>query len=571
MEIKNNIENSQEKSFAELLDESLGVRKETEKGNLVSGAVVRIDKDVVFIDLGLKSEGIVPLGEFINKDGEPEIKIGSEVEVLLEKSNSNIPKVSKRKADLFKEREKIEKSFETGEPINAKVIEKIKGGFQCDIGNDIEFRAFLPASQVNNYPNSNIDDPVGKNLEAKIIQNDRNGIVISRKKLLEELREIKRKETLSTLDEGKIISAEVVNIIDQGVFADLNGVNGFIPISELSWGRVKHPTDVVSLKQYINVKVLRIEDEGNRITLSIKQTQPDPWETVKEKYKPGSKVKGKVVTTKDFGVFVELEPGVQGLIHVSELSWTKNFRHPKEIIETDSPVEVVVIDTNLQDKKLSLSLRQIEPSPWQVFKNNNPKGTKIKGKIKNINEHGLFIEVAESIVGLVRPENINWQGKVNPVETYDVSKLGQEIEVVVLNVEPKQNRIALGIKQLSEDPWELARKNYKPGETALNAKINEVTNSGFVVELENEIEGFFKLSDVNNDRNQELQQTYKTGDEITGLVVGFDRNKRRINLSKNRLDQKLERERLSDFISSQGDTSEKLGDILSEQLKSIEE
>lgn len=562
---ENNIQNADEKSFEELLNENLGTADEDQKGRLVTGTVVRIDTDVVFVDLGLKSEGIIPIEEFRDKKGELETEIGQEVEVLMEKIGSGLPQVSKSKADLYKERDYINKAFSENEAISAIAVNKIKGGYLCNIGTNANISAFLPASQVGLHPSS--EDIAGTEIEVLIIQNDNNGVVISRRKLLEGKREEQRKETLANLTEESVVKGEVFRLIDKGAFIDIGGLTAFIPIGEISWGRIKHPSDVLTVKDKVDVQVLKIENEGNRITVSHKHTTEDPWEHIKEKYIQGTKITGKVVSTKEFGVFVELEPGVEGLIHVSELSWTRNFKHPKEIVEIDSPVEVVVIEANPQDKKLSLSLRQIEKSPWQIFKDENNIGDVLTGTIKNINEHGLFVEVSEGLVGLVRPENISWQGKVNPKESYESTRIGEQLDVSLLHIDIKSQKIALGIKQLIDDPWELARKKYKQGESMVAGKVKELRPNGLIVELANGVEGFYRNSELGQEN--ETDKKYSIGDELTGLVISFEKNKRQVNLSTKRLVAKQEKERVSDFISSQGDSSAKLGDILGEKLKTL--
>jgi len=562
---ENNIQNADEKSFEELLNENLGTADEDQKGRLVTGTVVRIDTDVVFVDLGLKSEGIIPIEEFRDKKGELDTEIGQEIEVLVEKTDSGLPQVSKSKADLYKERDYINKAFSENETISAIAVNKIKGGYLCNIGTNANISAFLPASQVDLHPSS--EDIAGTEIEVLIIQNDNNGVVISRRKLLEGKREEQRKETLANLTEESVVKGEVFRLIDKGAFIDIGGLTAFIPIGEISWGRIKHPSDVLTVKDKVDVQVLKIENEGNRITVSHKHTTEDPWEHIKEKYIQGTKVTGKVVSTKEFGVFVELEPGVEGLIHVSELSWTRNFKHPKEIVEIDSPVEVVVIEANPQDKKLSLSLRRIEKSPWQIFKDENNIGDVLTGTIKNINEHGLFVEVSEDLVGLVRPENISWQGKVNPKESYESTRIGEQLDVSLLHIDIKSQKIALGIKQLIDDPWELARKKYKQGKSMVAGKVKELRPNGLIVELENDVEGFYRNSELGQEN--ETDKKYSIGDELTGLVISFEKNKRQINLSTKRLVAKQEKERVSDFISSQGDSSAKLGDILGEKLKTL--
>lgn len=562
--------NFENESFAQMLDQSLALN-ETNKGEIITGTVIRVDDKDVFIDLGLKAEGIIPIEDFLNKEGEPDVEIGNEVEVLVETSNgSGPPKVSKKKADYFKERRKIEELYNKGETLVTTVLRRVKGGLICDIGEGVEITAFLPNSQIDTRKVEKPEELIGKQLEAKIIQLDNKSIVISRRQLIEEINEVRKKETLSTLEEGDIITGEVENIINQGVFVDIGGLTGFIPVSELSWGKVKHPSDVLSRDDEVEVKVLKIEQEGERITLSVKETQPDPWEHAVERYTPGARFTGRAVSTTDFGVFVELEPGIEGLVHISELSWTKNFSHPKEVVKIDSPLEVVVMDVNPEERKISLSVRQIEPSPWEIFKDEHTTGTTLHGTIKNINEYGIFVEVQEGLVGLVKPDNISWKGRVEPTDYLDESHIGSEIDVVLLNVDTRERKIALGIKQLSKDPWKQAKQEYKTGETTLTGKVKEVKNNFIIIQLENDLEGFMRLSETDTESGAEAKNSFNVGDEVTGLVTGFDKKKRQVNLSQKRLNKKLERESISDFISSQGESSVKLGDLLGQELKSID-
>ncbi|MGH7890587.1 MAG: 30S ribosomal protein S1, partial [Thermodesulfobacteriota bacterium] len=340
-----------EKEFAQLLEENLNV---PDKGEIFKGRVVRVDKEYVFIDFGHKAEGIVPVDEFYGKNGEAGVTTGDEVDVILEKwvDIEGLPKLSKKSADLIRETERLQQIHEGGNLVTARIIEKVKGGLIADIGEKSEIRAFLPASQVDLRPQNNLDKLIGKDLEARITKLSNDGIVLSRRVYLEEQRELQRKRTLSTLSEGKTISGKVVKIIDGGVFVDLVGVEGFVPISELSWGRVKYSSDVVSVDDEITVVILKI-DENERILLGLKQAKPDPWASVEDKYRPGAKVMGKAVSIMDFGVFVELESGVDGLVHVSEITWTKRFRHPKEVVPIGSHVEVVVLEVDSDKRRIS--------------------------------------------------------------------------------------------------------------------------------------------------------------------------------------------------------------------------
>jgi len=554
----------EEKNFAELVDETMN---KPEQGKLFTGLVVRVDKDDVFIDFGSKSEGVAPTEEFFGKSGELEVKVGDEVEVMLERYDHGLPRLSKRKAGLLVENKVIQDRFESGELIEAIILQKVKGGFITDIGDMTEIRAFLPASQLDIRPQSDLDKFVGEKLEVRIIKFTNRDIVVSRRVFLEEQRDAVKKETLSKLEEGMEIQGKVVNIINQGAFVDLGGLEGFIPISELSWGRINHPSGVISTDQEINTKILNIQGE-EKVTLSLKALTPDPWDSVSQKYQPGNEVKGKVVSLMDFGVFVQLEPGIEGLVHVSEITWTKRFRHPKEVIESGSMVDAIVIDVNQDNRRISLSLKQIEPSPWQLFKKENPPKSILKGTIRNVTDRGIFVEVAENIVGLVRPDNISWAGRVNPEESY---KKGDEIDVVVLNVDEKNERVGLGVKQLSGDPWEDAQQKYKQGKSAVTGKVKEIKDRGVVIELEDNIEGYIRANELGQNKDDtDVLKKISPGDEITAQVVGFDRRNRQVNLSVKRYTQKVEKERVSDFNSSQAEPNATLGDLLGEKLKTID-
>ncbi|MEQ9619980.1 MAG: 30S ribosomal protein S1 [Deltaproteobacteria bacterium] len=555
-----------EKNFAQLVDESMNV---PDKGVVFTGHVVRIDQDDVFIDFGSKSEGVVPVQEFYNKNKELDVNIGDEVEVVLDNwASEGLPRLSKIKAAKLKEDEIIQEHFEKGELIKAKILHKVKGGLIADIGDKTEIRAFIPGSQIDIVPRPDLDSLTGETLEARIIKLTGNDIVLSRRVHLEEEREVLKKETLSKIEEGMEVTGRVLNIINQGAFVDIGGVEGFIPVSELAWGRVSHPSDVLARDQEIATKIIKFE-EPEKITLSLKETMPDPWNFVREKYRPGSRIRGRAVSLMDFGVFVELEPGVEGLVHVSEIAWTKRFRHPKEVVKVDSTLEAVVLDVDPENRRISLSLKQIEPSPWEIFKEKNPPGTRIKGVIRNVTDKGLFVEVSENIVGLLRPDNISWKGRVNPEESFEK---GSEIEVVVLNVDENNQRIALGLKQLTADPWEEVQQKYKAGKSVATGTVKEIKDRGIVVQLDDDIEGYIRSSELNRergDRDRDITKSFNIGDEITAQVTGFDKRSRQVNLSKRRYDERLEKERVSDFMTSQGEPSAKLGDVLKDKLKSI--
>ena len=553
----------EDKNFAELVDESMNA---PDKGKLFTGIVVRVDKDDVFIDFGTKSEGVAPTEEFYGKSGELEVEVGDEVEVMLENYDHGLPRLSKRKAGLIKENKAMQDRFDSGELIESKILQKVKGGFITDIGDKSEIRAFLPASQLDIRPQSDLDKFVGETIQVRIIKLTNKDIVVSRRVFLEEQRESMKKETLSKLEEGMEIQGKVVNMINQGAFIDLGGLEGFIPIGEISWGRINHPSNVLSQDQELTTKILNIQGEG-KVTLSLKAVTPDPWDSVKEKYQAGTQIKGKAASLMDFGVFVELEPGIEGLIHVSEMTWTKRFKHPKEIVDTGSIIEAIILDVNQENRRISLSLKQIEPSPWQIFKNENPAKSVMKGKIRNVTDRGIFVEVAENIVGLVRPDNISWAGRINPEEAYNK---GDEIDVVILNVDEKNERVGLGVKQLTGDPWEDAQQKFKQGKSAVTGKIKEIKDRGVVIDLGDNIEGYIRANELGQDKDDaDALKKIKVGDEITAQVVGFDRRNKQVSLSVKRHTQKVEKERVSDFNSSQAEPNATLGDLLGEKLNSI--
>lgn len=565
----NGVTDSNEKSFEELLDESMESRlSEPENGEIAKGRVIRVDSDAVFIDLGFKFECIVPINQFLNKDGEHEVSVGSEIEVLVERPNPNTVRASKQKADQIREKRAIEEKFKNKEPVVTRILNRVKGGFNCDIGRHSPFKVFLPGSQVGLRPVADFDEMVGQTIETRIIQNNDNGIVVSRRVILEEEREEKKKETLATISEDQTVSGNVVKIIDAGAFVDIGGIEGFVPIGELSWGRVRHPGDVLKEGEDIQVKILRLEIENGKITLGVKQTTEDPWESIQERYRVGDRVRGKVVFAAEFGVFVELEPGIEGLVHVSELSWVKNFRHPSEVVSVGSEIEVAVLGVKPKERRISLSLKQIQENPWDEFKRSNPPNTRLSGTIRNVTELGVFVEVAPDMVGLVRPENLKWEGEINPLEVFSNEDLGKEIELVVLNVIPRQRKIGLGIKQLTPDPWNKVLRDYKVNETVVTSKIEEILESGVTVALADNVTGFYAIREFNDDEFS--RESIKVGDEISGLVTGFNKPKHQVNLSRRRLEKKQEKDTMRDFVSSQQESSSKLGDILNEKLKALD-
>jgi small subunit ribosomal protein S1 len=553
----------EQEKMSELYGEEMNIPT---KGSVFKGSVVRVHKNDVFVDFGFKYEGVVPIEDFYTKERELAVEVGDEVEIVLEdwSQEEGLPILSKRKADLKRESERLDEDLRTGGVVKARIVGRVKGGLIADVGREVEIRAFIPSSQIDIRPPKDIERLVGETIEAKVISKSASGYVLSRRVLLEEQRQVERQKTLASLEEGKSVRGRVVKIIDQGVFVDIGGVEGFVPLSELAWGRVRHPSEVVSQDAEIDAVVIKIEGE-DRITLSRRLFLPDPWLTAGERYSTGDIVEGKVVSTTDFGVFVELEPGVEGLVHSSELTWTKKFRHPKEVVSTGTRVQAVVLGIDAEKRRISLSLRRIEQSPWEAFREQNPPGTVVRGVVENVTPKGVFVKVAEGLVGLVRPGDISWKGWVEPQDHFSV---GDEVDVVVLGVDPKGERISLGVKQLKEDPWKRALETLKPNSSVVTGRIVEVKENGVLVELPGEVFGFIKSQDFALD-GQDPSKTAKVGDEVTAKVKGFDRERRQVSLSRSQYEAEEERKKVSNFISSQGDVSVTLGDVFGERLKEL--
>ncbi|MDH3544476.1 MAG: 30S ribosomal protein S1, partial [Desulfuromonadales bacterium] len=457
-----------EQSFEEMFESSM---QELNVGDVVLGTIVQVTDDHVVVDVGYKSEGVIPLYEFKDEEGKIDIKVGDEVDVLFERreNDSGLIGLSKEKAD----RQKIWGSLEEGAVVEGKIVGRIKGGLTVDIG----INAFLPGSQVDLRPVRNLEKLLGASFDFKIIKlNKRRGnIVLSRRVLLEEQRESMRSDTLETLSEGQEVEGIVKNLTDYGSFIDLGGIDGLLHITDMSWGRVNHPSDVLSVGEKIKVKILKYDRERERVSLGLKQITPDPWLEVESVYPVGGKVQGKVVSLTDYGAFVELEDGVEGLIHVSEMSWTKRIKHPNKILTVGDEVETVVLALDIPNRRISLGLKQIEPNPWEVIGEKFPIGTIIEGQVKNITDFGVFIGVDEGIDGLVHISDLSWTKRVkHPSEIF---KKGDTVKAVVLNIDRDNERFSLGLKQLTPDPWESIPVKYSPG-TIVRGKATSVTDFG---------------------------------------------------------------------------------------------
>jgi small subunit ribosomal protein S1 len=548
-------------SVMDLYEESF---KRFAEGEVVTGRIISIDKDHALIDIGYKSEGQVRIQEFMDEKGNIAAKVGDAVEVMVEWWDDEDERVllSKDKATNIKIWEAIKKSYDEEGTVKGTITNRVKGGFSVDIG----VPAFLPGSQADLRPIRNLDEMVGKSFDFKILKYNRkrSNIVLSRRAILEKELDEKRAATMASIQEGKVVEGIVKNITEYGVFVDLGGVDGLLHITDISWGRVKHPSEFFSIGDPITVKILNLDLENERVSLGMKQLVKDPWSVAAEKYAVGSRVTGKVVSLTDYGAFIELEEGIEGLIHVSEMSWTRKIRHPSKIVSVGDQVEAVVLDIKPESRRISLGMKQVVPNPWDVISEKYPIGTTIEGKIKNITDFGLFIGIDEGIDGLVHISDISWTKRIkHPSELY---KKGDVVQAIVLDIEKENERFSLGIKQLQEDPWKTVPEKYKVGKE-ITGTITNVTDFGIFVELEEGIEGLVHISEISKEKIKSPIEKFKIGDVITAKVMNINTEERRIGLSIKRLEIEDERNLLSEYVNNTRTATSTFGEILRENLQ----
>jgi small subunit ribosomal protein S1 len=470
--------------------------------------------------------------------------------------------LSKDKAANIKVWEAIKTSYDEEGTVKGTITNRVKGGFSVDIG----VPAFLPGSQADLRPIRNLDEMVGKEFDFKILKYNRkrSNIVLSRRAILEKELEKKRSETLATIAEGKVVDGVVKNITEYGVFVDLGGLDGLLHITDISWGRVKHPSELFSIGDPITVKILNLDLENERVSLGMKQLNEDPWTTAAEKYAVGSRVTGKVVSLTDYGAFVELEEGIEGLIHVSEMSWTRKIRHPSKVVSVGEAVEAVVLDIKPDSRRISLGMKQVVPNPWDVISEKYPIGTTIEGKIKNITDFGLFIGIDEGIDGLVHISDISWTKRIkHPSELY---QKGDVVQAIVLDIEKDNERFSLGIKQLQDDPWASVAERYKVGKE-ITGTVTNLTDFGIFVELEEGIEGLVHVSEISKEKIKTPMEKFKIGDVITARVMNINSDERRIGLSIKRMEIEDEQNLLSEYVNNMGPATSSFGEILRENLQ----
>jgi small subunit ribosomal protein S1 len=531
--------------FEALFEESLRTVK---PGGVVKGRVVGITSTHVLIDVGYKSEGQIPLQEFTDRHGNVQVKVGDDVDVYFDSSegeNGGIV-LSRQRAENMKIWEEIEKAYNEGKGIEGHIVGKVKGGFKVDVG----VPGFLPGSHVDIRPSRNLDKFIGTTDRFAILKYNRarGNVVLSRRALLEKERDSLKQEILKVLEEGVILEGTVKNITGYGAFVDLGGIDGILHISDMSWGRINHPSEVVQVGEKVKVVVLKFDPEKERISLGIKQLSPDPWHTVAEKYPAGTRVQGKVISLMDYGAFVELESGIEGLIHISEMSWTKKIAHPSKILQVGQTVEVVVLNVDPSHRRISLGLKQVMANPWEEAKEKYPVGSIIKGPVRNVTDFGIFVGIEEGIDGLVHISDLHWTKKIkHPSELY---KKGDIVEAKVLGVNVENARFSLGIKQLTTDPWKIIADRYPIG-SKIKGQVTSVPDFGVFVRIEEGVEGLIHVSQLSTERVEKPSSLFKIGDEVEAEVINIDPAERKIGLSIRALRRTEERQEMENYLKKE--------------------
>jgi len=515
-----------EGSFASLFEQSVSGGGFVKEGEIIQGTVVAIHRDEVVIDIGGKSEGIIAVNEFMDAQGQVSVKAGDKIDVYIEsrENDDGLVTLSKEKADKMKVWDEISAACERDELIEGTISQRVKGGLSVTIRGGV--KAFLPGSQVDLRPIRNLDKLIGQTYQFKVIKfnKKRGNIVLSRRVLLEKERDQIKTKTLETLEEGKVVKGVIKNITEYGAFVDLGGIDGLLHITDMSWGRVTHPNELFKVGDEVTVRVLKYNAETERVSLGLKQTQEDPWSHAEEAYPPGKRLKGKVMSITDYGAFVELEPGVEGLIHVSEMSWTKKVKHPSKVLEIGQEVECQVLEVDSKSKRISLGLKQLEPDPWSIFVEKYHPGDKIGGKVRSITDYGVFIGIEEGVDGMVHKSDLSWTAKVN--NPADLFHKGDDVEAIILSINHDEKKVSLGIKQLFDDPWPNMFNEFPPGKV-VEATVVSVVDYGVFVRVRNGVEGLIAQGDL----VQTEEKPLKIGDAVQAEIANIDSQDRRITLS----------------------------------------
>jgi small subunit ribosomal protein S1 len=549
-------------SFADLFEESLNSTP-MQPGKIVTGTVVNVGSDVVMVNAGLKSEGAIPVSEFMNENGEVTVSIGDLVDVSLESLEDGFgaTQLSRDKAKQAEAWTKLEHAFEAGDTVTGMISGKVKGGFTVDLEN---IRAFLPGSLVDVRPIRDTSHLEGKDLEFKLIKLDRprNNIVVSRRAIMEEENSAEREALLETLEEGKVVKGIVKNLTDYGAFVDLGGIDGLLHITDMAWKRVKHPSEVVAIGDEIEVQVLKFDKERERVSLGLKQMGDDPWKDIARRYPNSTRIHGKVTNIADYGCFVEIEDGVEGLVHMSEMDWTNKNVHPSKLVSLGDEVEVMVLDIDAERRRISLGIKQCQANPWEEFSMTHSKGDKVKGAIKSITDFGIFIGLDGGIDGLIHLSDISWE-EDNEELIRDFKK-GDDVEAVVLAIDPERERISLGIKQLQDDPFSAYLAD-NPRGSIVNGKVTAVDARGATVELAEGVEGYIRAADIARERIEDASKVLSVGDDVEAKFTGMSRKDRTLTLSIRAKDDQEESEAVKEYSNvSSGNTT--LGDLLKEQM-----
>ncbi len=561
-EEKEQEEFSSEEDFAELVESSFN---KVQEGDVVTGVVVQVTPEVVMVDVGAKSEGQIPREEFLDENGNLTVNVGDDVQVFLEdtEATSGQVRISKSKADKIKVWERIAEACESEKTVSGRIVARVKGGLQVDIG----VPAFLPGSQVELRPVRNFEKYIDKTFEFNVLKYNRKrgNIVLSRRPLLETAKEDKKNQLLGAINAEGLFVGTVKNITDYGAFIDLGGIDGLLHITDMSWGRINHPSDILKVGQELQVKVLKFDESKERVSLGLKQIQPDPWENVDEKYPINAELTGKIVSITDYGAFVELEEGVEGLVHISEMTWSKKPPHPSKIVQGGEEVEVIILNVDKDQKRISLGMKQLRPNPWDVIAEKYPVGTKIEGRIRNVTDFGIFIGIDEGIDGLVHISDISWTQRIkHPGEIY---KKGQTVQAVVLNIDKENERFSLGIKQMYDDPWETIPEKYPPG-AKVSGKVTSITDFGVFLEIEEGIEGMIHVSELSKERVNSPADFTQVGADLSAIVLKVNRREKKIALSIKSLDKTEDYDQVKGYVGNQDVVASNLGDLLKENLGS---
>ncbi len=550
-----------EEEMKELYETSL---RNLQEGNVLTGQVIDINADSVIIDVGLKSEGRASLGEFLDKSGEPTVKIGDEVEVMIvgKELKDGLLTLSKQRVDGVKIWQRLEKALEEGTPVEGSVISEVKGGFMVDIG----VSAFLPISQVDVKPVKNPASFIGRHLKYKVIKVNQKkaNVIVSRRMLMEEEKERKRKEFWKNVKDGQVVYGFVKSITDYGAFIDLGGADGFLYVNDITWGRITHPKEHLKLGDEVKVKVMSVDHEKHKVSVSIKDLKGDPWAHIEERYPVGTRVKGKAVGVVEYGVFVELEPGLEGLLHVSEMSWDKKLRNPAKLVSKGDIIELQILDIDTEKKRISLGLKQLKPDPWKELAEKYPAGTIVQGKVKNFTDFGLFIGMEDGIDGLVHISEVSWSRRKNVVaESY---KKGATVDALVLNIDAEQKKFSLSIKRLKEDPWKGLPDRYHVGDM-VEGFVTSITDFGVFVEIEEGIEGLIHLSEIENGKGKHPSEIFKVDDQVKATVINVDERDKRIGLSTKAFKKLEEKKEAETPPRDEGRAFSTLGDLLEPAMR----